>query len=622
MAVVYASLGEGAGGVIGKGVQCKPVGCRLVTVARQVQPNDRARALEVQRKRSEIVLVAKQPVQHDPWQRYTRATSYGISHAVYAEMNRRMARLVEDATPTVLEGRRVGLEKESLRVDAQGAIAATDHPEALGAALCHPSITTDFSEALVEMVTPPMATAAEALDHLESTHRYVAARLPAGETLWNASMPCIIDDDESIRIGQYGSSFSGRMKHIYRRGLGLRYGRRMQAIAGIHFNFSLPDSAWDWRLAQAGAPESSNSAYFSMMQNLMGIGWIVPYLFGASSAICRSFLDDGAITDLQALGDSTLVEPFGTSLRMGNIGYRYREDRKIDLTVDHRCLDAWIADVLAHVTHEHPAYATLGEFDADGQRQQLNVNRLQIENEYYGTVRPKQIPRAGEMPILALADRGIRYLELRSLDIDMFEPTGLSADTVAMLELLMLFAWLADPLPLDDVDMQRVKSNFERVAHRGRQPELTLEGPDGSLPLDVWAESIVASLQPLAEWLDDATDDTRYQHTLELQLSRISAPDTLPSARVLEGVQASGCFSSFGAELSRRHHDHLLAEPPRSDHARELDEAVEQSLRMRDQLERESSDDDFETRLADWFSQLDAQRSGSGVATGTSTARS
>lgn len=527
---------------------------------------------------------------------------------MYAELERRMARLTEDADPALLTGRRVGLEKESLRVDKRGGIARTDHPAALGAALSHPSITTDFSEALIEMVTPPLAGPAQALSHLEGTHRFVAARLEQGEMLWNASMPCMLYGDEGIRIGEYGNSFTGRMKHIYRRGLGLRYGRRMQAIAGIHFNFSLPETAWEWRLDAAGPLRDTSAGYFSMMQNLIGISWLVPYLFGASSAICRSFLGDDAKTELESLGEATLFEPYGTSLRMGNIGYRYREDSKIDLSVDHHNLEAWIADVLGHVTQSHPDYAELGNFDADGHRQQLNCNRLQIENEYYGTVRPKQIPEPGQMPLLALADRGIRYLELRSVDIDVFEPAGLSLETVAFLEMLMMFAWLAEPHPIDDKDMQRTKDNLAQVAHRGRKPGLALKGPQGDIALETWARAILDSLHPLASWLDRDSNDDLYTRALTLQCSRLDDPAQLPSARVLAGVREAGSFGEFTQQLSREHHHTLLATPPPADQERALADAVVESLATRARLEHETANGDFEAMLAEWSQQLDAHR--------------
>ena len=114
----------------------------------------------------------------------------------------------------------------------------------------------------------------------------------------------------------------------------------MQAIAGIHFNVSLPESAWSLRAellgdAREAGPADPTRGYFATMCNLVNVGWMVPWLFGASPAICRTFLAPGATTDLDTLAGSTLYAPDGTSLRMGNIGYRYREDVPIDLSVDH-----------------------------------------------------------------------------------------------------------------------------------------------------------------------------------------------------------------------------------------------------------------------------------------------
>jgi len=223
----------------------------------------------------------------------------------------------------------------------------------------------------------------------------------------------------------------------------------MQAIAGIHFNFSLPEGGWTYWAQlhkqndkQLANQELISNGYFHMMQNLLRIGWGVPYLFGASPAICQSFLEPGSDTDLETFNGTTLFAPHGTSLRMGNIGYRYREDEPIDLSVRHDDLSSYIEDVIAHVTSVHPPYEALGLRDDDGQIQQLNTCRLQIENEFYSTVRPKQIANSGEMPILALRQRGVRYLELRSVDLNIFEPAGVALTQIAFLEMLMLFAWL------------------------------------------------------------------------------------------------------------------------------------------------------------------------------------
>jgi len=246
------------------------------------------------------------------------------------------------------------------------------------------------------------------------------------------------------------------MKSAYRHGLGVRYGRRMQAIAGIHFNFSLPEGVWThWAQLHdrqlLANQELISTGYFHMMQNLLRIGWVVPYLFGASPAICQSFLEPGSDTDLETFNETTLFAPHGTSLRMGNIGYRYREDEPIDLSVRHDELGSYIEDVIGHISSIHPPYETLGLRGDDGQVQQ--------------------------MPILALRRRGVRYLELRSVDLNIFEPAGLDLTQIAFLEMLMLFAWLDNGGPLSSERLKAITRNIKTVAHRGREPGLMLEGP-------------------------------------------------------------------------------------------------------------------------------------------------
>ena len=541
---------------------------------------------------------------------------------MYSEVRRKADRLVTLCKPALLDGRKIGLEKESLRVSATGSISQRDHPEALGRALTHPNITTDFSEALLEMVTPPCDSAADAIDYLSAIHQFIVTRLPAGEHIWNTSMPCILRGGDSVRIGEYGESHSGKMKHAYRRGLGLRYGRRMQAIAGIHFNFSLPDSAWiarqqlsdakpdvdycdsHWqRLAPAEQQDLRTHGYFQTMQNLLRIGWVVPYLFGASPAICASFLHEGEGEELAVLNDSTRYAPYGTSLRMGKIGYRYREDQPIDLSVRHTNIDAYIMDIAAHVSTEHLAYKDLGLLDEQGCFQQLSTSRLQIENEYYSSVRPKQIARSGELPIHALRERGIRYLELRSVDVNLMQPNGLESDQVAMLEMLMLFAWLGDPQQLDADELQACGQNLKTVAHCGRQPGLKLEGPDGEIGLREWGEQIVQSLVPIAHWLDSDRGTLFYSNALESQREKFADAERTPSAIMLADVRQSGSFFEHAQMLSRQHHDYFMNLPIDESIDKVLADKVRESFVKQANLEKDSHGS-FEDFLAAYLNQI------------------
>lgn len=541
---------------------------------------------------------------------------------MYSEVRKKAELLIENCGPELFSGRKTGLEKECLRVSASGGISQRDHPEALGRALTHPFITTDFSEALLEMVTPPCASAAKAMDFLTATHQFIVNRLPPGEHIWNTSMPCILRGGQSVRIGEYGSSHAGQMKHAYRRGLGLRYGRRMQAIAGVHFNFSMPECAWNvrqqldsqqpdpgdcesrWHQLDAENQQMQRSqGYFQMMQNMLRIGWIVPYLFGASPAICASFLNDGEGEELEVWNGSTRYAPHGTSLRMGKIGYRYREDQPIDLSVRHTSLKAYIEDVIGHVSTEHPAYKAMGLYDEAGELQQLSTSRLQIENEFYSTVRPKQIPNAGELPIHALSERGIRYLELRSVDVSLAEPNGLELTQVAMLEMLMMFAWLATPAPLIAEDLQACTRNVQTVAHRGREPGLQLEGPEGLVDLSLWGEQILDALVPLAQWLDQSQEHPLYVPALKQQREKFANPELTPSAIMLSGIKETGSFFEYAQILSRQHHEHFKNLPVDTAVDDTLAQQVAESFEKQAQMENDSQSD-FKEFLDNYLNQI------------------
>lgn len=553
---------------------------------------------------------------------------------MYPDVEERLASLTKESDAHMLAGRRVGLEKESLRVDRDGQIALSDHPAALGSALCNGTVTTDFSESLLEMVTPPCASAREAVEYLTDVHRFILPRLADDEHLWNASMPCILRGADSIRIGEYGSSNNGRMKHAYRRGLALRYGKRMQAIAGVHFNFSLPEDCWDrWldlhtRVRPAATPlpglpaspcgaeqeewGASTCGYFHMTRNLLRIGWLVPYLFGASPAICRSFLGSDADVDLDTYHETTRFAPYGTSLRMGDIGYQYRQDGAIDLSVRHDDFYSYLQDLRSHITTEHPPYERLGLYDAHGNRQQLNARRLQIENEYYSSVRPKQIPTSGEMPFLALQRRGIRYLELRSIDISLDAPAGVHLEQIAMLEMLMMFAWLADSPALRQDEIVLCGRNMRASAQRGREPDLQLERPAGNIALRDWGLAIVDALAPLAAWLDVVEGTGLYQRALGIQRDKLNDTNLTPSAKQMRQIRKHGSFLDAVLVASRAHHRALLADPLDASREEKFEAEVEESIACQQRMEAESSGT-LEEFLQHYFAQLDTSPSGPGA---------
>lgn len=164
--------------------------------------------------------------------------------------------------------------------------------ETLGSALTHKWITTDFAEALLEFITPVDGDIEHMLTFMRDLHRYTARNM-GDERMWPLSMPCYIAEGQDIELAQYGTSNTGRFKTLYREGLKNRYGALMQTISGVHYNFSLPMAFWQAKcgdISGADAKEKISAGYFRVIRNYYRFGWVIPYLFGASPAICSSFL--------------------------------------------------------------------------------------------------------------------------------------------------------------------------------------------------------------------------------------------------------------------------------------------------------------------------------------------
>lgn len=490
---------------------------------------------------------------------------------------------------------RIGLEKESLRVQANGSIAQTPHPRVLGAALTHPYITTDYSEALLELITPPGEDSAETLQFLCDTHRFVYAHM-GEEFLWATSMPCLLGGEASIPIAEYGESNAGRMKHIYRRGLGYRYGRVMQVIAGVHFNFSMHEDFWPVHQALAGVAgdpsDFVSASYMGMLRNLQRIGWLIPYLFGASPAVCASFFK-GSHTRLPNFDTHTHYEPYATSLRMGDIGYTNAKEGETGVRVCYDSLASYIDSLERAIRTPSSRYAEIG-VKVDGDYRQLNSNILQIENEYYSSVRPKQVLESGERPALALRRRGVRYIELRSLDVNAYHPLGVSPEQMRFIEAFLIFALFCDSPVVGAQERQAIDDNFLRVAHRGREPGLALRQDGRERELRDWALEILDVMTGFCELLDGGSGGT-YCKALARQRDKVRDPEATPSARMLREMRERGeSFHAFALRMSESHRDFFLAEPLSADRQAFFERLTGDSLHAQSVLEagkHESLDD-------------------------------
>jgi len=477
--------------------------------------------------------------------------------SVSNQLQRRLA-LLDDDDHRVLLGQGLrGIERETLRVDRRGQLARTPHPARLGSALTHPLITTDYAEALLEFITPAEHDISVALNRLDAIHRYAHARMP-DEILWSVSMPGDLPPEQDIEIGWYGESNIGMLKHVYRRGLALRYGKAMQCIAGIHYNYSLPEKLWQLVAAHEGIVEERRNAlrdfqsesYIATIRNFRRYSWLLMYLFGATPALNAGFLR-GREHALETLSADTLYLPYATSLRMSDLGYQ--NDAQAGLRPHENSLESYVSSLMSAVNTPYEPYAAIGT-KRDGEWVQLSTNVLQIENEYYSTIRPKRVIRTGERPVQALCNRGVQYIEVRCLDVDPYEPVGISLETGRFLDAFLLYCALEESPLISAHEGQIHARNFARTVKEGRRPDLTLTRDGVEVSLRDWALELIERIRPVAELLDvEHNDSGVHASSLGLQKAKIENPALCPSARVLEDIRALGSANAFGLRQSELH---------------------------------------------------------------------
>jgi len=472
-----------------------------------------------------------------------------------------------------LLGIRRGIEKESLRALPSAALADTPHPAALGSALTHPHITTDFSESQIELITGVHAGVESCLEELRRIQHFTLSAM-GQEMLWVSSMPCCLPADDAIPLGQYGSSNVGQAKTVYRSGLGYRYGRRMQTISGIHYNWSLP--------------EVSSQAYFGLIRNFRRHAFLLLYLFGASPAVCSTFVQ-GRDHSLQELQPGTMGLPYATSLRMGRLGYQSAAQSA--LAVSYNSLEGYAGSLYQALTVPYRDYEAIGVRDAQGQFKQLATSLLQIENEFYGTIRPKRVIFQGERPLHALRERGVEYVEVRLMDLDPFEPVGINATTLRFLDVFLLHC-LSQPSPNDHpAEIAAMARNQQAVAERGRLPGLQLQRGQSMVGLQEWGLQIVQELQPLAQALDAAHGGQDYAQAVAHARQGLLAPDTLPSARLMRTMHDDydNSFAQFMQARSAQTKAQELAQPLEAHALAHLQQLSQASLRQQREIEAADS---------------------------------
>lgn len=517
--------------------------------------------------------------------------------------SRRLALFSQPEASALLKHCLHGIERESLRVERNGRLALTAHPEALGSSLTHGSITTDYSEALLEFITGAHPDSAQTLAELDDIHRYTISKLDQ-EVLWCPSMPGNLPPEEQIPIATFGTSNNGMLRHLYRKGLSVRYGRTMQCIAGIHYNFSFPKAMWtllrEADNSQCSAIDYQSAGYIALIRNFRRYSWLLMYLFGASPALDISFVRERE-HQLERFDEDTLYLPYATSLRMSDLGYQ--SNAQADITPCYNELSSYTDSLRRAVSTPYPPYQEIGSKKGD-EWLQINTNILQIENEYYSSMRPKRITLDGERPVDALIARGVEYVEARCLDINPFLPLGIDLTQARFLDTFLLFCLLHDSPKLSTSECSATTENFATVVKEGRKPNLKLIRDGQPTSMLKWGRELFEKMHACAQLLDDSYGITEHAEALRKQVDKLNNPSLTPSAQVLATMREQQCsFSQFALKQSLQHAQALSSPTLDANKTTHYEDLAKQSHLQQEEIEQqpECSFDEF---MADFLANV------------------
>lgn len=435
-----------------------------------------------------------------------------------------------------------GIERETLRVTKDGFLAKSDHPQGLGHKLTNDSITVDFSENLLELITKPHSHIDDALGELSDLSAFTLNRMSGDEIILNTSMPLSASEND-IQEANFGSSNSGKMKQVYRKGLSARYGKIMQIISGIHYNFS-----FDKKLIQAKADKKKVTAsdiYFDVINNYFEFMWLLPYLFGASP-ICAKTSVENKPDYLENLDDEFYVGKYATSLRMSDLGYTSPAQK--DLAISYIDVKSYVKDLVQASDEKFADYEAIGLYDKNGQRIQLNESILQIENEYYSAIRPKQIAKRCERPACALYNRGVEYIEVRVLDVDPFVANGISKSTALFVEAMLMTCLEEKSVRYDKDTIKQAKQNLTAVAIDGRNPDLQLQkfSTTEQVSLKNYALELFEKIESVARKMPQ-----KYLEAVLDQKQKVLDVSKTPSTKIVQLATEDG-YKKFVLSVSDR----------------------------------------------------------------------
>ena len=426
-----------------------------------------------------------------------------------------------------------GIEKEFFRVDSDGFISKNSHPKSLGSALKNKYITTDFAEAQVELVTPTFEDIDELYDFLHSLHVFVAKNIDKDEMLWPLSMPPRIEDESEINLGYYHQSGIGLLKHVYRRGLKVRYGATMQCVSGMHYNFSIKRNSFP-ALINSSDQKDINDAYLGLIRNFKRVYWYVLAEFGQTNVVDKSFVNNRS-HNLEKLNEDDMYLKEATSLRMSEIGYQSKAQKGLD--IKYNSLSSFLEKIKSAITVPYEEFKNKNLLDSNGEYHQISDGVIQIENEYYDSIRPKRSASNDMRPYELLKNFGIEYLEIRGVDISPTDITGMSKHHIRFLDLILIYCLVSPSPKITPEEKKVIDSNDYISIYSGRNNEADVVIDGNKTNIELAKQKILGELKYIADFMGES----------DLFHQAINHVTELPKGKLPQKP-----FHEYGIELAKK----------------------------------------------------------------------
>lgn len=404
-----------------------------------------------------------------------------------------------------------GLERETLRVDGEGKLALTKHPEVFECKISHPYITTDFSESQIELITPILNTLEELYSFVNSLYDITVLELK-DEYLWPQSMPCSIPEDDLIPIADYGKCKSGEVASNYRKKLLKKYGGKKQLISGIHYNFSFNEELIKDLYKKIGNGETyrdfKDSIYLKIVRNYLRYRWLLIYLLGGTTTMHETF-GEKCVIDLDKISKDGFSNNGAVSYRNSECGYK----NPIDL---------------------YPNYNSVKEY-VESVYKFIDDKLIDNHKELYTQIRLKA--KDNDRFLESLLEDGINYVEMRSIDINPFSKAGISLDDLNFINLLTIYFLIKDESSYEK--WQEEAQNNQNIISIYGQMDVALFRDGETITKNNWALDILNEMKEMNSKLSLGKGDI-----IDSMIEKIKNPKLTYAYRISEMVKEEGFLES------------------------------------------------------------------------------